>query len=127
MRGAGRFTLLLIAGLALSLGCGPHRITFVNPSLAEQATTRQERVHAHGIGPLLVGGGGFFAIVNEMSPALIDYNGSVNAAAVCPNGFASVSHAHGVGHGILSAVISWIILVNASHNSRVTWECLPKP
>lgn len=37
------------------------------------------------------GGGGFFRVLNEMSPALVDYTGPVRTADVWPDGFAEVS------------------------------------
>lgn len=77
--------------LVAPVGCGAHRITHVKPSMRDEGSHVVQRTHAHGTGPLLVGGGGFFRVLNEMSPALVDYTGPVRTADVWPDGFAEVS------------------------------------
>ena len=117
----------IVAALAACLvvtGCGPHRITFIRSSLAGKDAYSVRRTHAHGIGPLIVGGGGFFGIVDEMSPALVDYTGPVNTADVCPHGFYKVSHHHAFWQSLLAGLISWGAVVNAYHQSYVNFSCL---
>jgi hypothetical protein len=119
-------SLAAVLGLCLVLsGCGTHRITYIRSSLVDARDTYTlEQTHAHGIGPLLIGGGGYFGIFNEMSPALIDYTGAVNLHEICPYGFSKVSHHHKFWHSALAAVISWAIVVNAYHLSEVEITCL---
>lgn len=114
-----------IAAVAvLVAGCGPHRVTFQMRSKLSEPTYTTTTTHAHGIGPLLIGGGGYFGILNEMSPALIDYTGAVNTIEVCPDGFAEVSHYHTFGQSAGAGFLSWLVLVNAYHQSNVDWKCL---
>ena len=120
-----------LASLCLAfLGCGTHRITYVHGSATvdNHFTYVQHSTHAHGIGPLLVGGGGYFGILNEMSPALIDYTGPLNLAATCPYGFSEVSHHHAFWQSFVAGAISWVVIINAYHMSDVEVTCLqPSP
>lgn len=113
-----------LVALFLLAGCGPHRITYRMPSAQGKPTYTTTKTHAHGIGPLLIGGGGYFFLVNEISPALIDYTGKVKTTDVCPHGFAEVSHYHTFGQNAGAAFISWLAVVNAYHQSNVDWKCL---
>jgi len=49
-----------LVSAALVLGCGPYRIKYEYPShaVAPDRTFEVVKGHAHGIGPLLIGGGG---------------------------------------------------------------------
>jgi hypothetical protein len=118
------------AGLVLAslmLGCGPHRISFEMTSLRDRPGYPVQRMHSHGIGPLLVGGGAYFFLVDEISPALIDYTGPVDARKVCPNGFSSVEHYRRFWQNAAAAGLSYLVLVNAWHPSMVRWTCLGTP
>jgi len=117
----------IVAALGVFLivaACGPHHITYIRSSVASRNVYTQERTHAHGIGPLIAGGGGYFGVINEMSPALIDYTGPVNVTEACPDGFYKVSHHHNFGQSVMAGVISWLIIVNAYHESKVEFTCL---
>lgn len=115
---------LALAACVLIAGCGTHRITYVRSSIEAKTVQTQQRSHAHGLGPLIVGGGGLFGIINEMSPALVDWTGPTNVAEICPDGFSKVSHHHNFGQSVLAGFISWIIVVNAYHQSEVEFTCL---
>jgi hypothetical protein len=114
----------LAIGLMACIGCGPYRVTYVMPSRGDHPPTIT-RKHAHGIGPLLIGGGGLFGVLNPMSPALFDYTGAVKTTDICPNGFSRVEHYHTFDQNALAALISWFALVNAYHPSTVDWSCVP--
>jgi hypothetical protein len=120
---------LLALGLAaaISFGCGTHRITYLHSAAAPNGTYEQDRTHGHGFGPLLIGGGGYFGVVDELSPALIDYNGAENLANVCPYGFTQVSHHFAFWQSAVAAVISWAIIFNAYHPSSVEMTCVSAP
>lgn len=115
--------LLLVLVLA-SPGCGPHHIEYVRPSLEAHEVYRVNETHSHGFGPLLVGGGGFFFLMQEISPALVNYTGAVSADEMCPDGFASVSHHSNFGQNALAAVLSWLVIFNVYQPSTVEWTCL---
>jgi hypothetical protein len=118
----------LILSMLASLGCGgAYRVTYRNPSVVGQKYEYEETSHAHGIGPLLIGGGGFFIFLNPMSPALADWTGPVETEPICPNGFSEVSHGHNFGQSFLAGLISWIAIVNWYHSSTVKWKCLREP
>jgi hypothetical protein len=113
-----------LIGAGLLIACGPHRVAYVNPSLEGKQTMRRTEQHAHGVGPLLIGGGGYFGLVNEISPALIDYTGEVSVSSMCPKGFARVSHYHTFGQSAGAGFLSWLVMVNAYHPSTVDWDCV---
>jgi hypothetical protein len=110
--------------VVMLVGCGPHRVKYTLPSADGDATYETTRNHAHGIGPLIIGGGGFFFFLNEMSPALIDYTGVVQTRSVCPDGFTQVEHFHRFDQSALAALLSWLLIVNAYHQSDVRWTCV---
>ena len=122
-----------LLSIALMLGCGPYRIRYEYPSRVSppDRTFEVVKVHAHGIGPLLIGGGGYFFLLQSMSPALIDYTGEVDLRTICPKGYDSISevqHYHNFGQNALAALISWIGIVNWYHRSNVIYECVtPAP
>lgn len=119
-----RRLLAVLGVLSIVAACGPHRITYIRSSMVTKNVYTQQRTHAHGIGPLLAGGGGYFGVINEMSPALIDYTGPVNVTEVCPDGFYKVSHHHNFEQSVMAGFISWLIIVNAHHQSEVEFTCL---
>jgi hypothetical protein len=104
----------LLAGAAA--GCGPYRIRYQMPS-ARPSEEKLSVPHAHGLG--LLGGGGWFFIVHQLFPALIDYTGPVDLRKQAPGGFREVSHYHTFGQNAGAAFISWLIFVNAYHESTV--------
>ena len=120
---------LVLVGLTLLWGCGPYRIQYVYPSrvAAAERVYEVKKAHAHGIGPLLVGGGGFFFLLQSMSPALVDYTGEVDTSRICPPhydlGPSTVEHYHHYGQSALAALISWIGIVNWYHRSDVVYQC----
>jgi hypothetical protein len=118
-----RFVAALCACLIFA-ACGPHRITYIRSSMAGRDVYEQDRTHANGIGPFLAGGGGYFGVIDEMSPALIDYTGPMNVAQICPDGFYKVSHHHSFGESVMAGCISWVIILNAYHESKVEFTCL---
>lgn len=109
--------ILLVSFLAVAAaGCGPYRIRYQMPS--ERPSNEKLSVpHAHGLG--LIGGGGWFFIVHQLFPALLDYTGPVDLRKECPGGFQEVSHYHTFGQNAGAAFISWLVLVNAYHESTV--------
>lgn len=114
----------LLAVCVAASACGPYRIQYLHGAQPAGTTFERTKEHAHGIGPLLVGGGAFFGILNPMSPALIDYTGAVETRTMCPDGFREVSHSHGVDQHLLAGLISWLVVVNLVHPSTVTWTCV---
>lgn len=121
-----RAAILALASIA-GAGCGPHLVTYRLPSHAAEPTTMKTEMHSHGIGPFLIGGGGYFLIISEISPALVDWTGPVDTTAVCPDGFAEVSHRHELWQSVVAALISWGGIVNWWHPSYVEWKCLDPP
>jgi hypothetical protein len=124
--------LALLLCTALLLGCGPYRIRYLQPSKSSDGESSHEVVkgHAHGIGPLIIGGGGFFFLFQSMSPALVDYTGEVDLRTICPEGyddFSEVQHSFGFGHSALAALISWLAIVNWYHRSYVIYTCEQRP
>lgn len=116
--------IVLAVCAALFIGCGAYRVTYQVPSKAQENASPLTKRHAHGIGPLIVGGGLFFFILNPMSPALIDYTGSVDARTICPDGFSEVSHYHTPVQQARAALVSWLLIVNWFHRSNVDWTCI---
>jgi hypothetical protein len=98
--------------LATLSACGPYRIRYKNADHVPERTS-EVRTHAHGLG--LIGGGGYFFFVHQMFPALVDYTGPVKV----PSRFAEVSHYHTFGQNAGAAFLSWLVLVNAYHESMV--------
>jgi hypothetical protein len=112
--------LLCVVFLA---GCGTYRITYRMPSRTPVDGPPIKMGHSHGIGPLLVGGGGYFFLFSQISPALIDYTGTRRISEVCPNGIAQLSHHHTFGQNTAAAFISWLLVVNWRHTSDELWVC----
>jgi hypothetical protein len=97
------------------------------PSKSGKPIYTTTKYHSHGFGPLLIGGGGLFFMLNPMSPALIDYTGEIKASDVCPEGFSSVTQYHSFGQNAGAGFLSWIAIFNVNHKSTVEWECLKPP
>jgi hypothetical protein len=117
---------------SLTFGCGTYGITYRSPSLAAPPEKSFEVVkhHAHGVGPFIVGGGGFFFLFQSMSPALVDYTGEVDTRKICPDGkggIAEVHHYHNYGQNSLAALISWAAIGNWFHQSNVIYKCVAPP
>jgi hypothetical protein len=105
--------LLVCLSIAVCVGCGPYQIAYRLPSKADTpGMYAAERQHSHGIGPLLIGGGGYFFALQAMSPALIDYTGPVQVSELCPHGFADVTHLHRFWQNATAAGISWVGMLN---------------
>jgi hypothetical protein len=125
-----RSLLLGLVLAAAATGCGPYRIRYQMPS-ARPSEEKLSIPHAHGLGP--IGGGGWFFIVHQLFPALLDYTGPVDLRKQAPGGFREVSHYHTFGQNAGAAFISWLVLVNAYHESTVeivkagAKEPLPRP
>jgi hypothetical protein len=118
--------IALALALVLMSGCGTYRITYRFPSrqpVAEELSLH--RKHSHGIG--LIGGGGYFFAFHQMFPALVDYSGEQSVPKLCPHGVYEVKHYHDFGQNTVAALISWLILVNAWHQSHVEWRCVKEP
>ena len=103
--------IALFVCIALISGCGPYRIKYLQPSNAAPPAQTFEVLtgHSHGIGPFLIGGGGYFFLFQSMSPALIDYTGEIDTRTVCPQGYNAISevqHYHNFGQSALAALIS---------------------
>jgi hypothetical protein len=127
-----RRLLALVVCFGLLFGCGPYQIRYVQPSKATNNGTSfgVTKMHGHGIGPLLLGGGGFFFIVQSMSPALVDYTGEVDLTTICPAGyddFSEVTHYFQFGHNALAALISWLAIVNWYQASHAVHTCERAP
>jgi hypothetical protein len=114
----------LLVGVS-AVACGSHRIKYRLPSEDGAKTYESNTVHNHGIGPLIIGGGLLtFSFFSEISPALIDYTGAVDARTTCPDGFAAVEHFHTSEQNYAAGMLSSFMLVNAEHRSTVRWTCL---
>lgn len=119
-----RCAALALAVTLLGLGgCGPYRIKYQLPSrmALHQRTHTVSRLHSHGMG---IGGGGYFFVVQNLFPALVDYTGEVNTRAVCPYGFTEVEHYHAFWQSTVAAVISWFGALNFWHPSWEVWTCV---
>ena len=115
--------------IGLISGCGPYRIKYLQPHNAEPPAQTFQVVtgHAHGIGPLVIGGGAYFFLLQSMSPALIDYTGEIDTRKICPVGYDAISevqHYHNFGQSSLAALISWVGIVNWYHRSNVIYQCV---
>ena len=121
-----RFVRLVALVVILALvGCnGSYRITYRMPSNAEKPRDTTETKYAHGVGPLIVGGGLFFMIFDSMSPALVDWTGGARTETICPEGFSEISHYHTRPQGFYAGLISFFALVNWYHLSTVDWKCV---
>lgn len=120
------YALILIC-FSLITACGPYKVKYVMSSKPNQLSYTTTKNHAHGFGPLLIGGGGLFFMLHPMSPALIDYTGEVQTSDVCPDGFSSVTQYHTFGQNSGAAFLSWLIIFNVYHKSNVDWECVKIP
>jgi len=110
---------------ALLMGCGTYQITYRFPSKEALAVPDViHKHHAHGIG---IGGGGYFFMVHQMFPALVDYTGEQKVASICPNGVYQVTHYTRFWHNAAAAFISWLVILNAYHPSEVEWTCARAP
>ena len=121
MRTSRRTISLILAALVplLSVGCGPYQMRYTMPSKQDSGFKTTE-THAHGIG--LIGGGVYFFLFNQMFPALVDYTGAVNVTEKCPEGFTEITHYHTFGENAGAAFLSWLVLVNAYHESTVEFH-----
>ena len=118
--------ILALLPLSALVGCGgPYKITYTMPSKEAPDPVIVTEEHRHGIGPLIVGGGGFFTLFQAISPALVDYTGSVETSKHCPNGFSQVEHHHTSDQNSDAALLSWLLIVNWRHASTVEWTCAP--
>lgn len=105
--------------LASASGCGPYRIRYTMPS-KQRSGMVVTKTHAHGLGP--GGGGAYFFALNQMLPCPVDYTGPMDIQDVCPNGFSEISHYHTFGQNAGAAFLSWLVLVNAFHQSTVEYQ-----
>lgn len=116
-----RVALALLVAALLS-ACGTYRIAYRFPSKETQVKPLSiKKDHAHGIG---LGFGGFFFMMHQMFPALVDYTGDQSVGAICPDGVYEVSHEHLFWHNAVAAYISYVVGINAYHLSVVEWRCV---
>jgi len=52
----------------------------------------------------------------------VDYTGAVNVTEKCPEGFTEITHYHTFGENAGAAFLSWLVLVNAYHESTVEFH-----
>ena len=121
--------LTIFVFIILLVGCGPYRVTYVKSrnEPIRTPTVTVERSHAHGLGPLILGGGLIYFLIHPISPPLFDYSGEVYIAQVCPPDYEIVetTHESTFGQNSLAAAISWFVIVDAYSPSRSVHVCQP--
>lgn len=118
--GKGRLGIAFVLSIfvALALGCGTYRTTYIVSRAAPESQAEVEKInYSHGFG--LVGGGGFFFGLHRIFPCFVDWTGPVDVSENWPQGLYKVEQYHTFGQNAAAAFVSWLILLNPYHTATV--------